>query len=255
MSAPAGASFAGWTDEYGNTYPAGEYYTVTGNVIFTARWTYGGGPVGTAFYKVSYSAGEGGYGIPPASQDYASGTSITLPGQGNMSTSTGASFAGWTDDWYGGTYAAGDHYTVNGDVFFTAQWTYRGGPVGTADPFEGTWESVQSSVGYGVTSTVTASGGLYEQSMKGSGYYESETRGLARGTYTVEGTTVTMTFTQINRNMFSGASYLLYSPETWATFDDLAPSEQAQLREADVITITGGNTFIINNETYTKIGG
>ena len=89
------------------------------------------------YLTVTYNAGGGG-GTAPASQSVASGTSITLPGQGSMTAPGEKTFGGWSAD--GQTYAAGASYDVTADVTFTAQWldstftvTYSaGGGGGTA---------------------------------------------------------------------------------------------------------------------------
>ena len=52
----------------------------------------------------------------PASEVKASGETVTLP----TPTRSGYTFKGW--DLNGQTYQAGDQYTVDGDVTFTAQW-------------------------------------------------------------------------------------------------------------------------------------
>ena len=73
---------------------------------------------------VTYAKGaDDATGTAPASQTVNLGTEITL--ESNPFTRTGYTFAGWSDG--SKTYNAGDKYTVNGDVTFTAQWTADGG--------------------------------------------------------------------------------------------------------------------------------
>ncbi|MDR1216906.1 MAG: InlB B-repeat-containing protein, partial [Treponema sp.] len=64
-------------------------------------------------YTVSYDSGDGS-GTVPASQTVASGTSINLPGKGNMTAPSGKAFNGWRTG--GQNYNVGDSYTVTGNV-------------------------------------------------------------------------------------------------------------------------------------------
>jgi hypothetical protein len=247
MTAPPGKTFTGWTMG-GQNYTAGASYTVTSNVTFTARWIDSGG-----VYTVSFTPG-GGSGTAPDSRSAEIGESITLPSKEDMIAPAGKAFDGWT--WAGQTYPAGVSYTPTSDVTLTARWIDSGG--GT-DPFAGTWVNVQSSGGVTVTTTVTASGGEYEQKLKlvlvSSGSTLGEA-GLTFGTYTFSGTTVTMTSTKMNLNILKEGLYpgVTYS-EDWRTFEELPTEYQAEPWEPSVITITGGNTFTINAETYIKTGG
>jgi fibronectin type 3 domain-containing protein len=82
----------------------------------------GGNGGGDDTYTVSFDRGEGG-GSAPSSRTVADGTTITLPGQGDMTAPSGSgkTFNGWS---MGGTrYQAGDSYTVRANTLFTAQWT------------------------------------------------------------------------------------------------------------------------------------
>lgn len=79
----------------------------------------GGGNGETAQYTVSYSLGEyTGSGSAPASQTADAGASVTLPDAGVVWESH--LFTGWKSG--GSLYPAGESYTVNADVTFTAQW-------------------------------------------------------------------------------------------------------------------------------------
>jgi hypothetical protein len=120
MTPPSGKTFTGW--KTGNqTYNAGDSYTVTGDITFTAQWVPSGGD---PTYTVHFDPGEGS-GTAPDSQSVASGTSIPLPGQGNMIPPSGKIFTGWKTG--NQTYNAGDSYTVTGDITFTAQWAPSSG--------------------------------------------------------------------------------------------------------------------------------
>ena len=101
-----GYTFAGW-DLNGTTYAAGDSYTLTGDVTFTALWT---------AVQTDYTATFDSNGGSAVSAITGSGA-ITLPA---APTKAGYEFAGWLLD--GTTYAAGDTYTLASDVTFTAQW-------------------------------------------------------------------------------------------------------------------------------------
>jgi hypothetical protein len=131
---------------------------------------------GTTSYTVSFDAGNGD-GTPPASQTVNAGSSITLPGKGDMTAPTGQSFNGWRTG--GQNYAAGDSYTVNGNVTFIAQWTTGGGGGG---------DDTIPSVPTGVTATTQSSSSISVSWSAVSGatsykvYYEigsSSTKNLA----------------------------------------------------------------------------
>jgi hypothetical protein len=80
----------------------------------------------TQSFTVSYDAGTGS-GTPPASQNVASGETIYLPGQGNLTAPSDQTFNGWRTS--GHDYSAGDSFTVTGNTIFLAQWA----PKGTGD--------------------------------------------------------------------------------------------------------------------------
>jgi uncharacterized repeat protein (TIGR02543 family) len=88
-----------------------------------------GGDGGTT-YTVGFAAGEG-TGTAPASQTVASGTSIILPNQGNITAPSGKTFASWTAP-DGQNYAVGGTYPVTGDITFTARWIDNSAPSYTA---------------------------------------------------------------------------------------------------------------------------
>ncbi|MDR0450401.1 MAG: hypothetical protein LBH26_03965 [Treponema sp.] len=76
---------------------------------------------------LSFSAGEGS-GTPPSEVTVQSGSTITLPGQGNMTAPAGKIFKGWSGD--GGSYGGGTSYTVTKTLSFTAQWEGPAAPAG-----------------------------------------------------------------------------------------------------------------------------
>jgi hypothetical protein len=72
-----------------------------------------------SLHTVTYSAGAGG-GTAPASVGVNGGSSITLPGSGDMIAPADKFFIGWSDG--AALYWAEDSYTVNDNVTLTAQW-------------------------------------------------------------------------------------------------------------------------------------
>ena len=73
-------------------------------------------------YSVTYDCNGGTSGCPENLSGVSAGSSITLAA---APTKTDNTFAGWNDGTT--TYDAGDPYTVNRNVTFTAQWTSTGG--------------------------------------------------------------------------------------------------------------------------------
>jgi hypothetical protein len=143
----------------------------------------------TTTYTVSFSPGEGG-GTAPANQKVEAGTSITLPNQGNMTTPTGKTFAGWKAG--GTTYEAGATFPVNGDVVFTAQWTsaiisytvsFSTGEGGGTAPANQTVEA-------GTSITLPSQGGMTAPTGKTfAGWKTGETTKQAGDSFTVNGNT------------------------------------------------------------------
>ena len=72
-------------------------------------------------YDVVFDCNGGTSGCPSNMEDVIQGTAITLPAAPTKADNV---FTGWNDGTT--TYAAGDSYTVNDDVIFTAQWTPGG---------------------------------------------------------------------------------------------------------------------------------
>ena len=80
--------------------------------------TYTSGDTPSTTYSVTYDCNGGTSGCPSNQNGVSAGQKITIAGE---PTRTDYTFDGWSD----GTdlYDAGDEYTVNGNVTFTAQWT------------------------------------------------------------------------------------------------------------------------------------
>ena len=124
--AEEGWEFAAWSDG-SETYDAGESYTVEGDVTFTATWNEVSAPAVT--YTVTYALGEhAAQGAEvPAAQTVNEGESVTLPAA--PEAEEGWEFAAWSDGTE--TYDAGESYTVEGNVTFTATWNEVSAPAVT----------------------------------------------------------------------------------------------------------------------------
>ncbi|MDR1030188.1 MAG: InlB B-repeat-containing protein [Treponema sp.] len=155
MTPPSGKIFTGWKTG-DQTYNVDDSYRVTSNITFTAQWAVSGGDT---TYTVSFNCGEGS-GTVPDSQSVASGTSIPLPGQGNMIPPSGKIFDGWKVG--NQTYNANDSYTVTSDITFTAQWApssggdIPGAPTGvtataqSSSSISVSWNQVNGAISYEV---------------------------------------------------------------------------------------------------------
>ncbi len=85
--------------------------------VIKVTYTTGGTPTPTT-YTVIYDCNGGTNGCPENVTGIEAGEEITLA---NAPTKDGFDFDGWNDG--NNTYDAGDEYTVNSNVTFTAQWT------------------------------------------------------------------------------------------------------------------------------------
>ena len=150
----AGYKFDGWMLPNGTVYAAGDIYTVTADVTFTAKWT--------AQYTVTFSLGEGVEGTAPAAMTKSENEKITLPEVGV--TRDGYTFDGWTLPDSDTVYKAGEEYTVTASVTFTAKWTEKT----VSDRYdiswlEGTWK-YETRKSIGPMTTVT----LYQLTFDGT---------------------------------------------------------------------------------------
>jgi uncharacterized repeat protein (TIGR02543 family) len=111
-----GYTFGGWNtnaDGTGTNYDAGSSYTPAGNITLYARW----------YSTVSFDANGATGGTAPDLQMANAGSSVTLPGVGNL-TRTGYTFGGWNTNAFGtGTnYNAGSSYPPTGNITLYARW-------------------------------------------------------------------------------------------------------------------------------------
>jgi uncharacterized protein (TIGR02145 family) len=114
--------FDGWNTEAngtGATYPGGSTYTVTGNITLYAKWNDGFTPT---TYTIVFNANEGS-GTAPNNLIVNAGSSVTLPGRGNLARD-GYEFGGWNthSSGTGYTYAAGESYTPTASIELFAKW-------------------------------------------------------------------------------------------------------------------------------------
>jgi len=116
-----------------------------------------------------------------------------------------------------------------------------GPAVPTTDVFTGTWTG-QNNDGEMI---LTASNGSFTVSGQGHEAY--------RGTYTVYGNEVTITFTEINEGFF------LSGTDRWVSYDDVSPEVSAKPPAKTTTGTISGGQFILpedmDNMTFTKQGG
>ena len=118
-----GYTFGGWntnTAGTGNNYSIGSPYTPENDVTLYAKWN---DVAVETTYTVTFDA-NGGTGTVPGPQTADIGSSIILPGPGNLSK-TGYTFGGWNTNTAGtGTnYNTGVSYTNTANIVLFANWT------------------------------------------------------------------------------------------------------------------------------------
>jgi uncharacterized repeat protein (TIGR02543 family) len=109
----ADGSGTAYTDGVSLTFPLDE------NITLYAQWV----DLAVTRYTVTYDA-NGISGAAPSSQEALYGSAVTLKTDSGL-TMSGYAFSGWNTkaDGTGTAYAAGDSYTVTGDITLYAQWT------------------------------------------------------------------------------------------------------------------------------------
>lgn len=122
-------------------------------------------------YSVSFDCNGSDSGCPKDLSDVTAGSEITLP---EAPTKANYTFSGWNDGT--STYQAGQEYTVNSNVTFTAQWTENGVDYVTLPyVWEGGTKSDLNAVG-GITSDglgtdYAAENAPYRVKLDGTGDY------------------------------------------------------------------------------------
>lgn len=110
-----GYEFSGWYLDADGERPFGG--TVSGDTTLYAKWDEA---EETVYYSVTYAV-NGGTGELPADCTVAAGESLTLPDGAGLSRD-GYLFDGWKCG--NAVYAAGESVVIDGDMRFTANWTY-----------------------------------------------------------------------------------------------------------------------------------
>jgi uncharacterized repeat protein (TIGR02543 family) len=113
-----GHTFGGWNTSAngsGTNYAVGSSYAVSANITLYAKWD--------ATYAINYNANGATSGTAPSTQSVNSGSSVTIPGVGNL-LKTGHNFGGWNTNASGtGTnYSAGATYTPTSSITLYAKW-------------------------------------------------------------------------------------------------------------------------------------
>jgi uncharacterized repeat protein (TIGR02543 family) len=118
--------FAGWNtlaNGTGTSYPVGSNITMpsSGNVDLYAQWIPAGGP-----FTLTYAAGTGGTGSPPAPvTSYSAGSPANVIGNtGSFTNATSPVFNGWNTaaNGSGTSYPAGSKITMTANTTLFAQW-------------------------------------------------------------------------------------------------------------------------------------
>jgi|GEM_PF-5247125 len=119
ISPPDYKIFNGWNtmaNGTGSFYMPGDVITIVSNLTLYPVWA-----VSSPYpYSTIYNGSGNDGGALPAMGRYASGQTITLPGQGTLSKE-GCLFAGWQDS-AGSLYPSGQVFTVTGNLTLYARW-------------------------------------------------------------------------------------------------------------------------------------
>lgn len=240
-----GYSFDGWNTSNmgtGTQYAAFASYKVTGEVTLYAKWI----PIHT----VTFSGNGATAGVPQA-VNANSGSSITLPAQGNM-TRTGYSFGGWNTSANGtGTqYAALSSYTVTGNATIYAKWI----PIYTVtfNANGGTDAPSSISADSGTAITIPAKGGM---ARTGNTFGRWNTSANGSGTNYNAGASYTVT-----GNVTIYAKWIPIYTVTYNGNDNTSGSVAAtQADSGTAITISGQETLTRTNYKFsgwnTNTGG
>jgi uncharacterized protein (TIGR02145 family) len=189
-------SFGGWNTKNngtGTNYAANSSYAVNGNVTMYARWI----PV----YTVTFNSNDGG--IAPDAMSADSGSTITLPGQGNM-TKEGYNLGGWNANSSSTTIScpANSSYLVMSNITLYAVWTEITYTLTTnvSPSYGGSVSRNPNQISYtnGTSVTVTATATSGNEFTRWSG---ASTSTIASITITMDGNkTLTANFTSNGSN-------------------------------------------------------
>jgi hypothetical protein len=123
-----------------------------------------------------------------------------------------------------------------------------GGPVGTADPFEGTWIGPNGNI------IITASNGNWTQSL------DYQVMGISfalieyiHGTYTFSGNAVTVTVDEVNKAIFFYTSEGGSGTTEWVSYDALTSSQQSRIGGKTTTATVTGDTFTSQTQDGTAL--
>ena len=176
-----GYTFYNWNtaaNGSGTSYAVGSTFTITADKVLYAQWT-------SITYTVTYEGNGSTSGTAPVdtSSPYASGSTVTVLGNGNLEKSD-YTFSNWNTaaNGSGTSYAVGSTFTITADKVLYAQWTsitytvtYNGNgntggtaPVDTSSPYaSGSTVTVLTNTGILVKNDNTFSG--WNTAANGSG--------------------------------------------------------------------------------------
>ena len=209
-------TFTGWSDGT-RTYSSGDSYTPGArNITLTAQYSLNG------YTQISYSAGVGGVGTPPATFGLLEGDTFLVASGGTVSN-PGNSFTGWSDGRL--TYQPNDTYYVGpytSPVTLTAQWLAGYTVVYVAGPASGSVPTDSNSYSSSNTFMVLDATSLSYSGFSFGGWSDGVTTYLAGSTYTVGNSSIT--FTAIwNANPASSPS-VVRAPITTPPVEELTHS-------------------------------
>ena len=205
MPTREGYAFDGWSD--GNTtYKAGESYTPTANVTFTAQWK--------APATVTYDATTNGGSCSTTSQTYL-GNALTLP---TPAVRTGYTFNGWYTAASGGTKIgdAGASYAPEANITLYAQWTHNTYTIKVGTQSNATVTIDKTSAHYGETVSVTVS---FSKNNNKSLKWKNDTTGTETTLASSNGT-YTFTMPAANVTVSASSSGTCVTPDTLITMAD-----------------------------------
>jgi len=180
-------TFTGWSDGTA-TYAKNALYTAgSKNIVLTAQYSLNG------YTGITYAAGSGGTGTPPANVSQLEGTTFIVESATALSR-TGYAFNGWFDGTY--SYQPGDTFyvgPVGSPVTLTAQWIL--GYAVTYLPGSGSGTVPTDSNSYITNSTFILPGAsmLSQSGYTFAGWNDGSATYQAGALYTVASTAITLT--------------------------------------------------------------
>jgi uncharacterized repeat protein (TIGR02543 family) len=151
----AGFTFAGWNttaNGSGTSYPVGSNITMVPNpslvpITLYAQWI----PNGSGPFTLTYAAGTGGTGSPPAPvTSYSAGSPANIVANTFTNSDTSKAFNGWNtaENGSGTSYPPGSKITMTANTTLYAQWVPNTNPLVTYDGNGYTGGSVPAAATY-----------------------------------------------------------------------------------------------------------